>query len=273
MKARGWAAAAPVVLIAAGGCLASKSDISLLQDEMRATRSQLAQGDTSILRAEEARRAQIAALTTKIDHMNDSLRVLAVRLASFQATSNGEFDAVGQQMVQMQALLGQTTRNLQDTRAQLSAIREQGGMPSGGPPALVSMDTSQRGGAGQPGASTLFLTAKDQLDNGAYSTARAGFERLLATYPASDQAPRALLYVGEAFKAEGNSGAADSVYQLIPVRYPNTPEAATGMYRHGRTLWDANKKSEARVVLNRVIRDYPNSDAAELARELLNPRQ
>ena len=263
---------APVALLAAGGCLASKGDIRLLQDELRASRAQQAMGDTSILQADASRRAQIAALSAKIDRMNDSLRLLASRVASFQATATGEFDAIGQQMVQMQALLGQTTRNLQDTRAQLSAIREAGGLPQSGSP-TTSPDTSQRAAAGLPGASTLFLTAKEQLDNGAFGTARRGFEQLLAAYPNSDQAPRALLYVGDAYKGEGNPAAADSVYQLIPNRYPKTPEAATGLYRHGRMLWDANKRGEARVVLNRLMRDYPNSDEYYLARDLLSPRE
>jgi tol-pal system protein YbgF len=271
-----WRAAAPAALLAAAGCVASKSDIRLLQDELRATRSQLATGDTSILRADEARRAQIAALSAKIDRMNDSLRLLASRFASFQATANGEFDAMGQQMVRVQALLGQTTKNVQDTRAQLEALREQGSTPGSAPtsPASASSsDTSQRAVPGLPGPSTLFITAKDQLDNRAYSTARSGFERLLSAYPNADEAPRALLYIGQSYSGEGNSAAADSVYQLVASRYPQAPEAATGLYRHGKSLWDANNKSEARIVLNRLVRDYPNSDEAALAKELMNPRE
>lgn len=272
---------APVLLVAASGCLASKSDISLLQDELRATRAQVATGDTSILRASEARRAQIAALTATIDRMNDSLRAVAARLASFQASSNGEFDAINRQVVQVQALLGQTTRNVQETRAQLQALREQGGSaPSPAPVSPPSPgDTATRPGsggaptAGLPGPATLFTTARDQLNQGAYSSARRGLEQLLDSYPTFEQAPRAMLYVAQAYKGEGNSNAADSVYQLIATKYPQSDEAATGLYLHGKALWDANKKSEARIVLNRVIRDYRNSDAAELARELLNPRE
>jgi tol-pal system protein YbgF len=273
-------AAAPAVLLATTGCLASKSDIRLIQDEMRATRSQLAVGDTSLLRADDARRAQIAALSAKIDRMNDSLRILAARLSSLQATATGEFDSMGQQMVRVQALLGQNTKNVQETRAQLEALREQGAAPVSSPPVTppasagsTGSDSTQRGAPGLPGPSTLFITAKDQLDNGAYVTARTGFQRLIDAYPTATEAPRALLYIGEAYRGEGNTAAADSVYQLVPGRYPKAPEAATGLYKHGRILWDANNKAEARIVLNRLIRDYPSSDEAQLAKDLLNPRE
>lgn len=275
-------AALPAALIAASGCLASKSDIALLQDEIRSTRSQVAVGDTSILRADDARRAQISSLTAMIDRMNDSLRAVATRLASFQANSSGEFDAINRQVVQVQALLGQTTRNLQETRAQLQALREQGmsapPASSAPAPAPVSGSASDsaaaaNAAAGVPGPATLFTTARDELNQGAYATARRGLEQLLTSYPDYEQAPRAMLLIAESYKGEGNSTAADSVYESIVTRYPKSDEAATGLYEHGKALWDANKKSEARIVLNRVIRDYRNSDAAELARELLNPRE
>src|SRR5438874_13416718 len=93
------APAAPAVLLLAAGCLASKSDIRLLQDELRATRAQVAAGDTSILRAADARRMQISALSDKVDRAIDSLRSVASRLAAFQATANGNFDAMNAQML------------------------------------------------------------------------------------------------------------------------------------------------------------------------------
>lgn len=269
-----WSALAPAVLLAAGGCLASKSDIRLLQDELRATRAQLASGDTTSMRTEEARREQLARISAAIDRMNDSLRVLAARFSLFQATANGEFDSMGKQLVQVQAFLGQTTRNLQDTRAQLEALREQGNAAVSVPPSAATSggDTSSSRAPAGPGPATLFTTAYGQLQQGAYTSARRNLEQLLATYPQFEQAARAQLYIGETYKGEGNTDAADSVYQLVTSKYPKSPEAATGLYRHGRVLWDADKKAEARIVLNRLIREYPNSDEAGLAKDLLNPR-
>jgi len=123
-----------------------------------------------------------------------------------------------------------------------------------------------------PGAATIFTSAMDQLRQGNYRTARNSFDQLLATYPDFDRAPAAQLNVGEAYRAEGNMTAADSVYQLVYAKYPRAPEAATGMYKHGKILWDGNKKTEARIVLNRVIREFPGSDEARLADDLMKGR-
>jgi tol-pal system protein YbgF len=264
--------AAALLLLAAAGCLATKSDIELLQSEARATRSQVAQGDTSILRADTERRAQIARLATAVDRLYDSVRVLNTRLAAFQGTANGELNAMGQQMVQFQALLGQTTKNVQDARAQLEALREQGtAAASPPPPAPLAGDSTQRPPPGTPGPATLFNTANDQLRAGSFHTARTGFELLLTTYPNYENASAALLHVGDAYKGERNLAAADSVYQLVVDRYPKTADAPTALYRRGRILWDNNKKADARVIFSQLVRDYPRSDEADLAKTLLKP--
>lgn len=262
-----WAAVAPILIVATTGCLASKGDIRLLQDELRANRSQLVTVDSSVLRANDQRARQIAALSANVDRMNDSLRVLAARFAGFQATANGEFDSMARQMVAMQSLLGQTTRNVQDTRAQIEALKEQGNSAMSAAPT-----PSGAAPAGGPGAATLFTTGKEQLDNGAYGTARVAFEQLLSTYPNSAEAPRAQLYIAISFASDRNTAAADSVYQVVYTKYPKSPEAATALYKHGVYLWDANKKTEARNILNRVQRDYPDSDEARSARDFLRER-
>jgi len=266
-----WKSFTPIILLAAGGCLASKGDIRLLQDELRASRQQLATGDAAILRADTLRRQQIATIAATLDRMLDSQRVLSARVASFQATVNGQLDVTAEQLVKFQALLGQTTRNVQDARAQLEALKEQGIAGAAGPTTPPPTDTSNRSGAasGLPGPAIMFTSANEQLKQGSYRTALKGFDQLLSAYPTYEQAPLAQLHVGDAYGADGNRLAADSVYQLVAAKYPKSDEAATGLYKHGKYLWDSNNKADARVVLQRVIKDYPGSSGALLAKDLL----
>jgi TolA-binding protein len=269
---------APVAMFAATGCLATQGSVRTLQDEIRASRSQLSQNDSAILRAEDARRREIASLAASVERLNDSVRVLTARLALFQANATGQFDAMGQQVIKIEAILGQNTRDLQEARAQLQAVREQGGSgapaPAITPNGTMTADTSQRANAsGVPGPATMFTSAVEEYRKGSYRTARSGFEDLIKNYPDYDQNARAQVYIGDAFKSEGNTAAADSVYQLVETRYPNSPDVAGALWRRGRMLWDANKKGEARIVLNRLITKYPQSDEAALAKDLLSPSE
>ncbi|HEY9226935.1 MAG TPA: tetratricopeptide repeat protein [Gemmatimonadaceae bacterium] len=271
---RRTAAAAPLILLAASGCLASKGDIRLLQEEFRATRSQISVVDTSVARANEQRRQQIATLSATVDRLlasqlrtADSLRFLAQRFASFQASASSDLQGLSQEMVRVGERLGQNIRNVQELRAAQEQLTGQ--TPSGGAqPAATPASSSAP--PGTPGAATLFTTGRDALASGAYTTARRSFEDLLTAWPNADEAPRALLYVGESYSKEGNTAAADSVFQLVVTRYPKSSDAASdALYKHARILWDAKKTAEARAAFDRVIKDYPASSAAGLARDFL----
>ena len=266
-----WSAVAPLVLVAASGCLATKSDIQLLQTEARTSRSQSAEGVAAILRADSVRGRQIAQLTATLDRLSDSVRTLTARFAAFQATANGEFATMQTQLVQFQALLGQTTRSVQDTRAQIEALREQGSAAVTAAPSSTPGDTTHRPSASTPGPATLYTTANEQLKAGSFRTARSGFELLLATYPTYENASAALLKIGDAYKGERNLTAADSVFQLVTDRYPKSPDAPTALFRRARMASDANKKDDARVLANRLLKEYPRSDEAELAKQLAKP--
>jgi TolA-binding protein len=264
-----WIRLSPIVLVASAGCLASKGDIRLLQDEFRATRAQLGMVDTSIVRANEQRRQQIATLSAQVDRLSaavertsDSLRVLAARFDRFQGTASGELDALQKQMVQTQALLGQNVKNLQEAQRRIEALGESGG--AGAPPASGA-STPPAG----PGPATLFTEGVDNIRSGAHATARRNFDDLLRLYPDGDYASRAMLYIGDTFVSDKNLSAADSVYQRVVERFPKTDEAPTAMYKRATAILWPSQKAEALALLDKLVKDYPNATANGLARDFL----
>ena len=254
------------LLCVATGCVASKGDIRLLQDELRASRQQQALGDTSILRADEARRNQIAQLSTKLDRTTDTLRAVANRLATLSANINGSFEQIQQQVTQMQAMLSQTTRNLQETRSQVQMLSERGSSAPSMPDPNAAPGVAP---SGVPGAATLYNTAIESINQGAFATGRRSLEQLLTSYPDDQRAPRAMLKIGETYAADRNTASADSVYRLVFDKWPKTDEAGLALYRVGKSLWVDGKKRVGRILLNRVVRAHPNTDAARLASETL----
>ena len=94
-------------------------------------------------------------------------------------------------------------------------------------------------------------------------------EELLRTYPNSEDAPEAMVYIAETYAAERNQAAADSVYGLVVQRFPRSPKAATALYKRAQMLRSAGQGAAARAALERIVREYPRSDEAALAREQL----
>ena len=242
---------APVAaVIAATGCFASKSDIALLQDEIRTMRATEA-------RADSAQLARVDTALLMMRRTNDSLRALSQRFGAFQANMSGELFELGKQLITIQELTGMSSRRIMDLRAAMEERSQ----------AMQTPDTTATSGA--PGPAQLFTAASDLMRRGSHSTARQGFEELLRLYPNFDQASLALLYIGQTYTEERRTAEADSVYSLVVTRYPRSADAATALYKYGLSQLSQGRTAVGRAALNRILREFPSSTEAELARERL----
>ena len=195
---------------------------------------------------------------------NDSVRAVSARLAKLQSDVANDHYEMGRQILQIQELSGQSQRRLQELRASLEERNQTAAVVA--PP--VPGDTSRPAPAG-PGPAQLFQSSLDQLRRGSSTVARSGFEELLRSYPQSEDAPEAMVYIAETYAAERNPVAADSVYALVVDRYPTSPKAATALYKRALAFRAAGKTTAARAAFDRIVREHPRSDEATLAREQL----
>jgi len=239
---------APVAALAATGCLASKADIVLLQDEIRTLRAMQARADT-------ARRSQTDSAIELSQRTSDSLRALAQRLSAFQANVGGEFYEIGRQLITIQELAGMSSARIMELRSTMEERAQ----------TLAPADTVPA----PPGPAQLFQASYQQLTRGGHGAAREGFEELLRRYPDFDRASLALLYIGQTYAQEQRIAEADSVYSQVVVKYPRSPDAATALYKYGISQLSQGRTAAGRTALQRVVRDYPSSTEAELAADRL----
>jgi len=244
-----WQYLAPVAVLAATGCFASKGDVRLLQDEIRTLRAMQGRADT-------ARKTQLDSAISMMARTNDSVRALTQRVAGFQATVGGELFEMGKQLITIQELAGMSSKRIMELRSTMEERAQ----------AMTATDSAA---PAAPGPAQLFQTASDQLQRGSYGTARAGFEELLKRYPDFEQASLAYLYIGQTYAQERRTAEADSVYSLVVTKYPRTPDAATALYKYGVSQLNQGKTAAGRTALQRVVREFPQSTEAELARSRL----
>lgn len=252
---KGWIICGPVAALAATGCLASKSDIQLLQDEIRTLRTMQSRADT-------AQKRQTDSAIVLINRTGDSLRVLAHRVGAFQATMSGELYEMGKQLITIQELAGMSSKRIMELRSTMEERAQ--GMPT-----TPATDASAPGAPSAPGPAQLFQLSFDQLRRGSFGTARAGFEELLRRYPDFEEASAAQLYVGQSYAEERRTAEADSVYALVVTKYPRSKDAPTALYKYGLSQLAQGKRTAARAALQRVVREFPQSTEAELAGDRL----
>ena len=255
---------APVALaLATGACFATRNDVRILQEDVAQVRA-------ATLRADSARATQLAEVATTLREVTDSVKAANERVGRWQANAQGDLRSIQEQLLQIQELTGASASRITDLRRELE---ERNAQMAPSPVAPIPGDTTRppqtAAQPAGPGPATLYRLAVDQMNRGSHSTARTGFQDLLAQYPTSDLAPDAQYYIGETLQAEGNPTAADSVFSLVVSKYPDAPRAATALYKHGLFLQKAKRDREARQAFQGVIDKYPRSDEAALAREQL----
>src|SRR4051812_22590121 len=241
----------------ATGCLATKGDIRLLQDELRATRSVVARSDSAHKRTSDSLAVALAtlrssqmrtdqALQQSIQQANDALKALTTRVTSIEVANRERFKSIDEDLSQVQELARQSARGSTIARAQ----QEQAAVV----PRPTIVDTTAAASqptvpAGVAGPATLLLNGRSQIIQGGCVAARRAFQDLLASFPNSLEAAEAQYSIAESYNScgeGGNPAKADSVYRLVTEKYPRSDFAATSLYKRAEMQRLAGRADLAR---------------------------
>ena len=128
---RGARCLVPLVLLATGACFATREDVQALHADVQSLRADNARSDS-------ARRAALDRVVTSMNIVRDSLGLLSARVFKMQGDVRGDLYNVGQQLLQIQQLTGQSQQRVQELRAALEArpaVRSTPGCRTGALPA------------------------------------------------------------------------------------------------------------------------------------------
>jgi tol-pal system protein YbgF len=116
----------------------------------------------------------------------------------------------------------------------------------------------------------LFETAYADYAAGQWTLAIQGFEAFIRTFPRSEQADEAQLYVGEALQLDGKFEPAVAAYDQVIANYPTGDQVPLAYYKRGLALMRLGRNDAARESWEAVIKRYPDADAAVLAKQGLD---
>jgi len=259
---------AGVVLVALGGC-ASKGDLRRVEEQLVLQRQET-------LRADSARAANLADLLSlqrrildSLDATGRSVAGLSRQLQTLRGDVANDLISIQQQLVQVQALTGQSQQRLTELQTQLEARSEQAAVTAQAPAdSSAAAPEVAPPAPGAPSAEQIYSASLQQLRRGSPGTARMGFRELLRQYPRHERVPDATYFLGETFAVESPDSAA-TYYQKVVADFPQSPRAASSLYKLGLLAERKKDLEAARGFFTRVVRDYPRSDEAALARDRL----
>ncbi|MHA7814884.1 MAG: tol-pal system protein YbgF [Pseudohaliea sp.] len=125
--------------------------------------------------------------------------------------------------------------------------------------------------AEQPGEGDAYRAAYALVRNQEFGDAVAAFKQFLERFPDGRYAPNAHYWLGELYLVlqPPDPEAARQSFMLLLDQYPGNAKEPDALYKLGRVHYIKGNRERAREFLDRVIRQYPESSAAGLAREFI----
>jgi TolA-binding protein len=201
-------------------------------------------------------RAMMASAIVNLAHLGDSLQVLSMRTTQNRVDVSESLLEIRSQMLQLQLALGSNAEEMRGFLTKYEADRTD------------IMNQSAPGATpGVASAATMLQTGNAQYEAGRYVAARSAYQELLTQYPTSEQACPALHGIGLTYYDEQNWRAADSVFTGV-VKLPKCSRVSNALWKLANVQLKANRPADAGATLDRIVREFPSSAEADLAKEL-----
>ncbi len=250
-----------LLLVAGGAACATPGQVRRIETQLAVQQRDQERRDSvnaSILR--DILRVQQATL--------DSLENTRQQVSLAKGETSAETLELQRKILNLQEQMSQNSQRMSDFLAQLDA--RQVGMTQP-PPASDSDTTAMTGDGGAGGATAVQMleAGNTQLRRGAFGTARAAFQQLLVSHPLSPLVPDALFGLAETY-ASTNPDSAVAYYREVARNYPDSPRAASAMWKLGDRAQKAGDLAGAKQWFTRIVDDrYRGTAEYDLARDRL----
>lgn len=117
-----------------------------------------------------------------------------------------------------------------------------------------------------------YEAALNQFKAAKYKEAAAGFAAFVQKYPESTLAPNAQFWLGNAWVAQRNCAKAIEAHSVVTTKYADSPKAPDSWVAMASCQQEMGNPAAAKRSLESAVARYPNSPAADTARERLKKK-
>jgi len=247
-------------MVAAAGCGSSQLD---------GMEQQLADIQRQVLQIQKqgSSKDEVAGLqTTTAEQSRNLLKAQADIQLELQSLSSlieqleGKLEDTNYRLAQLSQQIAATNQQIKGLRPSDAAPPPPGGGGAGGPiPGNAAADPE-----------TLYRTSYNDYLRGNYDLAILGFRQYLESFASTDLADNASYWIGESYYRQKRFQDAIREFDAVVNQYPNSDKVASALLRKGYAYLELGEQSKGVVQLQNVIRRYPKSDEANLARQQLS---
>jgi len=243
--------------------------------DLRAVRTELNQQLEAKLAATDARVADL-----QKEQEKNAATLSAMRKG--QANTTADFaelrDQIQQLRGQVESLKKETSRDAKkedDTKERIDALLLkinfiENFLEIGKKDALSDAnDASTTKDQGKSDKAGAYAAAYQTFKNGNYAKAREAFQEFLAAYPSGEYADNAQYWIGECYFFERQFEKAILEYEKVTRKFPSSNKVPYALVKQALSFQNLGDKASAKLLLQQVIKDYPDTSQARVARSKL----
>lgn len=260
-----------VVFIVLGGCAALQSDIGVLdrkvsrqKNEIQAIRQKQADFDTRLdtLQIELQRmRGSMEESKHHAQKASDDVIALNEELTSHIVKQTVDLNQLQEDIRTMKAFLGMKAGVQQD---------ESVAMPTGNVAGLTTTTVTPSGSltkvTGVPDPEELYNDAYTRLNQKDYQAARKEFKEFLKLFPQTEYSDNAQFWIGESYYREKRYEEAILEFEEVIKKFPQGNKLPDALLKQAFSFVAINDNNSAKLLLQKIIDQYPTSAQAEIAK-------
>jgi tol-pal system protein YbgF len=232
---------------ASGGNDKEKDQLKLAVDDLKNEVTILERQVNNMQQSMDRNSGQMSALITQISDTVNSIRSAQSRANQGSESAISAANATSEQ-------IGAANQKIDKLSAQLEQLRHLVETL----PKLPAFSSITPGNPDQ-----LFAAGIADYYRGNYDLAMDEFKQFIDTYGSSQLACSAQFWIGECLSAKGKNSEAVQSYDQVALTCEKAPAAH---YKKAKALQQLGQSDEARKELEFILKKYPRSNEAELAR-------
>jgi len=195
----------------------------------------------------------------QLDDSVTQLRKNQADLITKMSDLSGNLESLNSQLESSQQRMSALSEKLDDLQADLQRRFN-----------VLSGQVTGSSGQGPSAPGDLYRLASNDYQAGKFDLAIVGFRNFLNQYPKVDLSAQAQYNIGECEFARKNYVDSAREFDKVILTYPKSEFTPKSLYKKGLALQQAGKKTESHEALRRLVKEYPHSELAKSAKDILS---
>lgn len=218
-------------------------------------------------------RLQMASLRQQLAGVNEEMRSLTGRIEELEHQISLRTQKESESISTSQDQLEQLAKSARSNDERIYRIEQYLNFETSAPAAASGSTASKTAPTvpvkKEPAEDELYRQAKQAFDQGDSETARNLFEELLKRYPKSERSDNAQFWIGEIYYREKWYEKAILEYQKVIENFPKGNKVPASLLKQGFAFLNLGDKTNSRIILQELIRKYPQTNEAKIAQDKL----